>query len=92
MSKVMKGVGVRERGQGQATGSGEGFILSLMRDLWSILRSEKEGGVLSGFRNISPATVCFAKLSLQTSVIPAFRESPGGGLEVEWPAHNVRSL
>lgn len=75
-SRVVKGVRERERREQQAIGSGAGFIVSLTRNLQSILRGGEEDGVIYGFKNISLATVCFAKLPLQTSMILAFRESP----------------
>lgn len=69
----------KEQAQDQAIGSGAGCILSLTRNRRSILRGRGEGGMSYDFKNIPPATACFAKLPLQISVILAFRESPGKG-------------
>lgn len=61
-----------EEGAGPGYVSGAGFIPSLTRNLWSILTGEEEGGMSYDFKNIFLATVCFAKLPLQTSMILVF--------------------
>ena len=55
--------------------SGVGFILSLIRKLWSILRGKEKGGMISDFK-IFLSTTYFDKLPLQTSKILAFTENP----------------
>lgn len=63
-----------------------------MKNLPSILKGEEEGGVTYDFKNISLATICSAKLPLQTSMILVLRESPRRGIEVESTGHNVLRL
>lgn len=72
--EIVKGWGAKEE-LGQVTQSGAGFVLCLVRILWSSVRTwRKMTFIIYDFKTISLATVCFAILLLQTPTIPAFIE------------------